>query len=63
MNSNEDAPYQKEPWCHYIKTKIEAEKLAIAANGRKGLKVGIIRPSGEVYGPRDQVLKIFKNFC
>jgi len=50
---DETLPYAEPPYLnHYIKTKVDAEKLALKANG-EDLIVGIVRPAGAIWGPRD----------
>lgn len=51
---DESLPYPKKtPKDHYSRTKIVAEKEAIAANGVNGLLTCALRPVG-MYGPRDK---------
>jgi sterol-4alpha-carboxylate 3-dehydrogenase (decarboxylating) len=53
---DETAPYASRPMDYYTKTKIEAEKLVLAASGRGGtLATCALRPSG-IFGERDPLL-------
>ncbi|MBM9511440.1 NAD-dependent epimerase/dehydratase family protein [Desulfogranum marinum] len=52
--ADERLPYASRPLCHYAASKIEAEKIVLAANG-KGLGTTAIRPH-LVWGPGDQHL-------
>ncbi|KAI0269892.1 hypothetical protein BC834DRAFT_819506, partial [Gloeopeniophorella convolvens] len=40
----------------YVRTKLEAERLVLAANAADGLRTGALRPGVAVVGPGDQVL-------
>ncbi len=52
-NADEDTPYTTRPSDYYTATKIEAEKLALAANSPT-LAVCALRPSG-IFGEGDRV--------
>ncbi len=53
--ADETAPYASEPFlCHYVATKILAERAVLAANGRGQLLTAALRP-GALYGPRDLI--------
>lgn len=54
FNVDESTPYAPRPWDYYTKTKIEGERLVLAANGRGGLATVALRPSG-IFGPGDAV--------
>jgi nucleoside-diphosphate-sugar epimerase len=55
---DETAPYN--PGDIYQETKVEAEKLLLALNRERGLRVVILRPVG-IYGPGDRrFLKLFR---
>ena len=45
-NVNEDHPFPKDSLNAYVRTKREAEKAVLAANGESGLTTGAIRPGG-----------------
>jgi len=49
---DESAPYAAKPLDYYTVTKIEGEKVALAANGRAGLATAALRPSG-IFGEYD----------
>lgn len=51
---NEDIPYAYKPLDFYTVTKIEGEKLVLAANGKHGLLTCSLRPSG-IFGEYDQL--------
>ncbi len=53
---HEELPYAQSPKSIYARTKIEAERLALAANGRGDLLTCAIRPDG-IYGaePNDMI--------
>jgi len=55
IDGDESRPYAARPRDLYTATKIEGEKLALAANGRGGLLCCAIRPGG-IYGPGEQVV-------
>jgi len=56
-NGDESLPYASPPYLnHYVATKIPAEKAVLEANGTSGLKTGALRPTGGIFGPRDNVL-------
>jgi dihydroflavonol-4-reductase len=56
--ANEDAPLK--PGDLYQETKLEGERLALAAGRASGVDVVIARPSG-IYGPGDRrLLKLFR---
>jgi sterol-4alpha-carboxylate 3-dehydrogenase (decarboxylating) len=52
-NADESEPYPTRPANGYIRTKVEAEKLALAANNPSKLSVVSLRPTG-IYGPHDR---------
>ncbi|XP_068181987.1 sterol-4-alpha-carboxylate 3-dehydrogenase, decarboxylating [Antennarius striatus] len=55
-NGKEDLAYAKNPIDYYTETKIEQEKLVLAACGKgKGLLTVAVRPHG-IFGPRDPQL-------
>ncbi|MEQ2316929.1 hypothetical protein AMECASPLE_037462, partial [Ameca splendens] len=55
-NGKEDLPYAKKPIDYYTQTKIEQEKLVLAACDKmKGFLTVAIRPHG-IFGPRDPQL-------
>lgn len=49
---DESLPYPARPIHAYVRTKIEGERIVLAADGRAGLRTCAIRPV-HVYGPRD----------
>ena len=49
---DESQPYAARPLDYYTQTKIEGERLALAANGRGGLATVALRPSG-IFGEHD----------
>lgn len=51
-NVNESQPYAAKPMDYYTQTKIEGERLVLAAAGRAGLTVVALRPSG-IFGEGD----------
>ena len=51
-NANESLPYPARHLAHYPRTKAEAERRVLAANGRNGLLTCALRPH-LVYGPGD----------
>jgi nucleoside-diphosphate-sugar epimerase len=51
---DESWPYPAKPNNHYSETKALAEKAVLAANGKKGMLTGAVRPNG-IFGPRDNV--------
>ena len=54
----ETTPYN--PGDIYQRTKMEGEKIALAAHGTNGMEVAVVRP-GSTYGPGDlRFLKLFK---
>jgi nucleoside-diphosphate-sugar epimerase len=54
--ADESAPCATAPYlCHYIRTKVAAERAVLAADGRDGLRTAALRPGG-MYGPRDTLL-------
>jgi 3beta-hydroxy-delta5-steroid dehydrogenase/steroid delta-isomerase len=55
IDGDESRPYAARPRDLYTATKIEGEKLALAANGRGGLMSCAIRPGG-IYGPGEEVV-------
>lgn len=53
--ADESAPYARAPYlCHYIETKVLAERAVLAANGCGVLSTAAVRPGG-LYGPRDRL--------
>lgn len=52
LNANEALPYPDEHLAHYPRTKAEAERRVLAANGQRGLLTCALRPH-LVYGPGD----------
>lgn len=56
LEFDEETPYAKDPLNHYVSTKIQGEKMVIAANSPTGLKTVAIRPSSGIFGPRDNML-------
>lgn len=52
---NSDTPYAKDLIDMYTETKIEAEKLVLAANGKNGMQTGAIRPCG-IYGASSNIM-------
>ena len=55
IEMDEHTPYATYMSCLYTETKIEGEKLALAANGRGGLLTTSLRPDG-IYGPGNNVM-------
>jgi 3beta-hydroxy-delta5-steroid dehydrogenase/steroid delta-isomerase len=55
VDGDEDTPYAANPSDLYTQTKIEGEKLALAASGEGGLLTCAIRPGG-IYGPGDPLM-------
>lgn len=49
---DETTPYASNPQTHYQKTKIEAEKMVLAANGKRGIETVALRPH-VIFGPGD----------
>jgi predicted dehydrogenase/nucleoside-diphosphate-sugar epimerase len=49
---DESTPYAKDrdPWAYYLRSKLEADKLALAFHREQGLPVTVLRP-GVIYGP------------
>lgn len=52
---NGSTPYATNMSCVYTETKIEGEKLVLAANGRQGLLTAVLRPDG-IYGPGKNIM-------
>jgi nucleoside-diphosphate-sugar epimerase len=52
VRGDESIPYPSAPIHDYVRTKIEGEKIALAADGKHGLRTASIRPV-HVYGPHD----------
>lgn len=50
-----NTPYATNISCLYTETKIEGEKLALAADGQKDLRTTVLRPDG-IYGPGNNVM-------
>jgi len=55
VEMDEDTPYATNMSCLYTETKIEGEKLALAANGQGGLLTTVLRPDG-IYGPGNNLM-------
>jgi 3beta-hydroxy-delta5-steroid dehydrogenase/steroid delta-isomerase len=55
VEMDEHTPYATNMSCLYTETKIEGEKLALAANGNGGLLTTVLRPDG-IYGPGNNVM-------
>ena len=55
VEMNEHTPYATRMSCLYTETKIEGEKLALAANGKGSLLTTVLRPDG-IYGPGNNVM-------
>ncbi|KAI9599468.1 sterol-4-alpha-carboxylate 3-dehydrogenase, decarboxylating [Syncephalis fuscata] len=55
FNANETKAYPDVPVDKYTETKVESEKLVLAANGQQGLFTCSLRPSG-IFGPQDRLL-------
>lgn len=51
--ADESEPYPSRPANGYIRTKVEAERIALAANAPPALSVVALRPTG-IYGPHDR---------
>ena len=51
-HANESLPYPAQHLAHYPRTKAEAERRVLAANGKNGLRTCALRPH-LVYGPKD----------
>jgi nucleoside-diphosphate-sugar epimerase len=49
---DEQSPYDSSPHDAYTASKIQAEKIVLAANGQRGLQTVAIRP-GAIWGPGD----------
>lgn len=63
VNVDESTPYPPEAIDVYTESKIECEKVVLAANGEKGLRTCTIRPSA-IFGPGDrQVLPGMIEVC
>jgi sterol-4alpha-carboxylate 3-dehydrogenase (decarboxylating) len=54
VNIDESQPYAARPMDFYTATKIEGEKVALAANGAGGVATCALRPSG-IFGEHDAV--------
>lgn len=52
VHANESLPYPPKHLAHYPRTKAEAERRVLAANGKSGLRTCALRPH-LVYGPGD----------
>ncbi len=50
-----DTPYAKNLIDMYTETKIAAEKIVLAQNGKDGMQTGAIRPCG-IYGPGSNIM-------
>ena len=57
LNMTEDSPYVDAKSCpnHYGYTKVQAERLVLAASG-PGLATGSIRPCSGIFGPADKII-------
>ena len=55
LEMGEHTPYATTMSCLYTETKIEGEKLALAANGTNGLLTTALRPDG-IYGPGNNIM-------
>jgi 3beta-hydroxy-delta5-steroid dehydrogenase/steroid delta-isomerase len=55
LEMDEHTPYATNMSCLYTETKIEGEKLALAANGKGSLLTTVMRPDG-IYGPGNSVM-------
>jgi 3beta-hydroxy-delta5-steroid dehydrogenase/steroid delta-isomerase len=55
VEMDEHTPYATNMSCLYTETKIEGEKLALAANGKGSLLTTVLRPDG-IYGPGNNVM-------
>lgn len=55
IDMDEHTPYATNMSCLYTETKIEGEKLVLAANGKGGLLTTALRPDG-IYGPGNNVM-------
>jgi 3beta-hydroxy-delta5-steroid dehydrogenase/steroid delta-isomerase len=55
IDMDEHTPYATNMSCLYTETKIEGEKLVLAANARDGLLTTSLRPDG-IYGPGNNVM-------
>lgn len=55
LEMGEHTPYATTMSCLYTETKIEGEKLALAANGTSGLLTTALRPDG-IYGPGNNIM-------
>jgi 3beta-hydroxy-delta5-steroid dehydrogenase/steroid delta-isomerase len=55
IDGDETRPYAESVRDLYTRTKIEGEKIALAANGRDGLLTCAIRPGG-IFGPGEKLL-------
>ena len=55
LEMSERTPYANNMSCLYTETKIEGEKLALAANGTNGLLTSALRPDG-IYGPGNSIM-------
>lgn len=54
-NVDESRPYSRKPMDYYTKTKIKAEQLVLAANGKGALRTVALRPSA-IFGGGDLVM-------
>ena len=55
LEMGEHTPYATNMSCLYTETKIEGEKVALAANGTNGLLTTVLRPDG-IYGPGNNIM-------
>ncbi len=55
LEMNGNTPYATNMSCLYTETKIEGEKVALAANGQRGLLTTSLRPDG-IYGPGNNLM-------
>ncbi|KAJ4499202.1 hypothetical protein C8R41DRAFT_755430 [Lentinula lateritia] len=59
-NIDESHPYARKPLDVYMETKVQAEKIVLAANGKDGLSTVVLRPSG-IFGKVSRYSSI--TFC
>lgn len=55
LEMNEHTPYATNMSCLYTETKIAGEKVALGANGKRGLLTTALRPDG-IYGPGNNIM-------
>ena len=56
VNGDESIPYPSRSIHDYVRTKIEGERIVLAADGRRGVRTCSIRPV-HIYGPHDHAIK------